>query len=52
MALEGAGRAGRRPLLSDEQVSQVQAALTEGPKANGYSTDMWTLARVARSSRR
>ena len=25
----------------------MEAALMEGPKANGYSTDMWTLARVA-----
>jgi transposase len=46
-ALAGAGRAGRLPRLSDEQVAEVEAALAEGPAANGYSTDMWTLARVA-----
>lgn len=46
-ALAGVGRAGRRPWLSDEQVAEVEAALTEGPKAHGFATDMWTLARVA-----
>lgn len=46
-ALAGAGRAGRTPKLSDEQVAQVADALTQGPAANGFPTDMWTLARVA-----
>jgi transposase len=46
-ALVGAGRAGRLPWLSDEQLAEVEAALVKGPKANGYPTDMWTLARVA-----
>jgi transposase len=46
-ALTGAGRAGRLPRLSDEQIAEVEAALAEGPKANGYATDMWTLARVS-----
>lgn len=46
-ALDGAGRAGRRPRLSDEQVAEVETALAKGPKANGFPTDMWTLARVA-----
>jgi transposase len=46
-ALAGAGRAGRMPRLSDEQLADVEAALADGPKANGYPTDMWTLARVA-----
>jgi len=45
--LAGAGRAGRRPKLSDEQLAEVEAALVKGPKANGYPTEMWTLARVA-----
>ena len=45
-ALAGAGRAGRLPWLTDEQVAEVAAALTQGPKANGFPTDMWTLARV------
>jgi transposase len=45
--LAGAGRAGRPSRLSHAQLAQVQAALTKGPKANGYPTDLWTLARVA-----
>lgn len=44
--LVGAGRAGRRPRLSDEQLGEVQAALSRGPRANGFPTEMWTLARV------
>ena len=45
--LAGAGRAGRRPKLSDEQLAQIEAALVIGPRANGFPTEMWTLARVA-----
>jgi transposase len=46
-ALAGAGRAGRRPRLSDEQLAAVVAALKKGSRANGFPTDLWTLARVA-----
>jgi len=46
-ALAGAGRAGRLPRLSDEQLKEVVAALKRGPRHNGFSTDLWTLARVA-----
>jgi transposase len=46
-ALAGAGRAGRLPRLSDEQLAEVVAALKEGPRANGFATDLWTLARVS-----
>jgi transposase len=46
-ALTGATRLGRTPRLSDEQVAEVEAALLNGPTANGFATDMWTLARVA-----
>jgi transposase len=45
--LAGAARAGRLRKLSDEQLAQVQAALVKGPRANGFATEMWTLARVA-----
>src|SRR6266481_3061754 len=45
--LRGTGRAGRRPKLSQEQLGQVEAALANGPEANGYTTDLWTLNRVA-----
>ena len=46
-ALSAAGRAGRRPHLSDEQIEQVGEALLKGARANGFPTDLWTLARVA-----
>jgi transposase len=46
-ALVGAGRAGRLPRLSDEQLTEVAAALKKGPRANGFATELWTLARVA-----
>ncbi len=46
-ALRAAGRAGRRPKLSDEQLAQVEAALATGAEANGYVGDLWTLPRVA-----
>lgn len=46
-ALEGAGRAGRMRKLSDEQLAEVEVELTKGPCANGFATQMWTLARVS-----
>jgi transposase len=46
-ALAGAGRAGRLPRLSDAQIAQVEESLLEGPRANGFETELWTLARVA-----
>lgn len=45
-ALAGAGRAGRRPRLTDERLHDVTAALLKGPRANGFATDLWTLGRV------
>jgi transposase len=46
-ALAGVDRLGRTPRLSNEQLAEVETALLAGPKANGFGTDMWTLARVA-----
>jgi transposase len=45
--LAGAGRAGRVRKLTDAQLAEVEAALKKGPRAHGFATDMWTLARVA-----
>jgi transposase len=45
--LAGADRFGRRRRLSEDQLAAVEAALVEGPKANGFPTEMWTLARVS-----
>jgi hypothetical protein len=47
VALAGAGRAGRLPRLSDQQVAEVGKALLAGPGANGFGTDLWALAGVA-----
>ena len=46
-ALRGAGRAGRKPRLSEAQLARVDVAWREGAQAHGYATDMWTLPRVA-----
>ena len=46
-ALEGAGRAGRRPRLNADQVRAVEVALLAGPSANGFRNELWTLDRVA-----
>jgi transposase len=45
--LRSAGRAGRKPRLSDEQLAAVEEALTNGAEANGYANELWTLPRVA-----
>jgi transposase len=45
--LRGAQRAGRLPRLSAEQLLKVERALAKGPTANGFATELWTLARVA-----
>jgi transposase len=46
-ALEGAGRAGRKPRLSASQRRAVEQALVRGPEAAGYRTALWTLPRIA-----
>ena len=46
-ALRSAGPAGRKSKLSDRQLADVRNVLTNGAEANGYSTDVWTLPRVA-----
>ena len=32
--------------VSDAQLAEVEAALEKGPRANGYPTELWNLARV------
>lgn len=46
LALRGAGRAGRPPKLSTDQLKKVERALLKGPAAHGYETDLWTVARI------
>lgn len=38
---------GRPSRLSPRQLKRIEAALLKGPQAQGYSTDLWTLPRVA-----
>ena len=45
--LKKAGRAGRKPRLSAEQINQIEGGLKRGPQALGYGTDLWTSERVA-----
>jgi transposase len=45
--LRAAGRAGRKPRLSAEDLDRVEAVLLKGPRASGYATEYWTLDRVA-----
>lgn len=44
--LHGAGRAGRKPRMSEAQCEQVQQALIEGPLVWGYENELWTLPRI------
>ena len=46
--LAKAWRAGRKPLLSQVQLAQLETFLLEGPEAHGFPTALWTCARVAR----
>ena len=46
--LKQAGRAGRKPRLSAQQLRKIEQALKRGPEALGYATGLWTSARVAR----
>src|SRR5260370_14434964 len=45
--LRAAGRAGRLPKLSREQLTRVEVELIKGAEANGYPNDLWTLKRAA-----
>ena len=44
--LKKAGRAGRKPKLSGQQLAEIEHTLKEGPESMGYATGLWTLARV------
>lgn len=45
--LRGAGRAGRKPRLTAVQRQQLEQGLRSGPQWLGYTTPVWTAARVA-----
>ena len=46
-ALKSNGQAGRKPLLDAQQQGEITRALIQGPEAQGYRTNLWTLPRVA-----
>jgi transposase len=50
--LKKAGRAGRPPKLTPEQLLQLEEELIRGPRAWGYTTELWTTQRVAEVIRR
>lgn len=45
--LRGAGRAGRKPKLTESQRRVLDQALRRGARAHGFRTELWTLPRVA-----
>jgi transposase len=45
--LHGAGRAGRKPRLTELDLRRLRNALLRGPRAFGFYIDSWTLPRVA-----
>jgi transposase len=47
LALKGAGRAGRKPKVQAEHLEILSAAMSEGPRAHGLPTNLWTLPRIA-----
>lgn len=40
-------RRGRPPLLSVAKLARIEKALLQGPQAHGYTTELWTLERIA-----
>ena len=44
--LKKAGRAGRKPKLSAQQLAAIERTLKGGPEVLGYATGLWTLGRV------
>ncbi len=46
-ALRKAGRAGRKPLLSQKDRQRLQTLLRQGPERLGYETPLWTCPRAA-----
>ncbi len=45
--LKAAGRAGRKPRLTPKHLARIERALRVGPRAHGFSTELWTLPRIA-----
>lgn len=48
LGLRRAGRAGRRPKLSEGDLFKIEEALKKGAEAFGYDTALWTAPRVTK----
>jgi transposase len=46
-ALRTRGPTGRRPKVADAQLEGIEQALLQGALAHGFTTDVWTLDRIA-----
>jgi transposase len=46
-ALRTRGPTGRRPKVADDQLEAIEQALLAGALTHGFSTDVWTLDRIA-----
>ena len=46
-ALLGPGRAGAKSRLSDDQLADLDVLLRDGPRRNGFDSDLWTLRHIA-----
>ena len=50
--LDAKPRRGHAPRLSDQQLRQLEQLLLQGPRAHGWSNDLWTCGRIAELIRR
>ena len=46
--LKSKGRSGAPTKLTEKQLKRVEKELLKGPVAQGYSTELWTLERIAK----
>ena len=50
--LASKGHPGPKAELTEKDRKKIKAAILKGPRAEGYTTDLWTLERIARLIRR
>lgn len=44
--LRSKGTPGAKPKLTEAKLKKIERELQKGPRAQGYGTDLWTLARI------
>lgn len=47
-SLKSKGKPGPKPTLTPRKIARIERALTKGPLAYGYHTELWTLERIRR----